>query len=159
MTSRIVLSLLTLCLIIFVLGLKSYQKIFNNDKRITTQRITQLDPKLIPPKVEEKKEEVKKEVSFKVALDTPELERAHQIYTQEGQCLQCHGQFGEGNPSEEAPIIGGQHSWYVEAQLNAFKSKKRVNKKMEPYIANLSAEDFKILAKYIEKMRVPKKAN
>jgi cytochrome c oxidase subunit 2 len=37
-------------------------------------------------------------------------------------CLACHGENGEGNPAIHSPTIGGQENWYVERQLQYFKS-------------------------------------
>jgi cytochrome c553 len=37
-------------------------------------------------------------------------------------CAQCHGSAGEGNPDVQAPAIAGLEQWYVEAQLEKFRS-------------------------------------
>ena len=47
-------------------------------------------------------------------------------------CIECHGQNGEGDKSQKAPRIGGQYSWYIISQLNAFKSGERKNPVMLP---------------------------
>ncbi len=36
-------------------------------------------------------------------------------------CVQCHGEQGEGNPLALAPGIGGFGAWYIEAQLRKFR--------------------------------------
>jgi cytochrome c oxidase subunit 2 len=38
------------------------------------------------------------------------------------QCAPCHGQNGEGNPTQIAPAIAGLPSWYVEHQLSNFRA-------------------------------------
>jgi len=37
-------------------------------------------------------------------------------------CKTCHGQFGEGNRALNAPAIAGLQGWYLERQLNNYKS-------------------------------------
>jgi cytochrome c553 len=37
-------------------------------------------------------------------------------------CAQCHGERGDGNPAALAPAIAGLDRWYVEAQLEKFRS-------------------------------------
>jgi cytochrome c oxidase subunit 2 len=38
------------------------------------------------------------------------------------QCAPCHGENGEGKPEQIAPAIAGLPSWYVEQQLQHFRS-------------------------------------
>ena len=45
--------------------------------------------------------------------------RGEQLY---GLCSQCHGERGEGNPDFLAPAIAGLERWYVQAQLEKFRS-------------------------------------
>jgi len=37
-------------------------------------------------------------------------------------CITCHGPNGEGNAALNSPAIAGQEIWYLESQLNNFKS-------------------------------------
>lgn len=68
-------------------------------------------------------------------------------------CVQCHGEQGEGNPAEKAPMIAGQFDWYIISSVKAFKEgKERKNPKMLPYIKNLSDQDIADLAAYISTM-------
>ncbi|MBT3584097.1 MAG: cytochrome c [Halobacteriovoraceae bacterium] len=67
-------------------------------------------------------------------------------------CVQCHGNSGEGKIEKSAPRIGGQHDWYIYSTLNLFKSGTRKNPDMNPYIANLTDQDFKDLAAYVSKL-------
>jgi cytochrome c553 len=71
---------------------------------------------------------------YKVVLNTADLKRAHELYTETGACLTCHGERGQGNTSEEAPLIAGQHDWYTYDQLVAMKKGERKNEKMQPYL-------------------------
>lgn len=40
-------------------------------------------------------------------------------------CAQCHGDAGEGKPEFRVPAIAGLPDWYVEAQLNKFRTGAR----------------------------------
>ena len=74
-------------------------------------------------------------------------------------CMACHGADGYGKKSQKAPMIAGQHEWYIEAQVKAIKSGARSNnntKKMVPYVKDLSDQDIKNLASYISQL--PKKS-
>jgi len=50
---------------------------------------------------------------------SPNLQAGQQSYAA---CAACHGQNGEGNQALNAPKIAGQQPWYLERQLNYFKS-------------------------------------
>ena len=64
-------------------------------------------------------------------------------------CIQCHGEKGEGNPSQKAPKLSGQHDWYVIKQVTEIKSGVRKNPEMLPHVAKLTEQDIKDLAAYI----------
>lgn len=64
-------------------------------------------------------------------------------------CIQCHGENGEGNPTQLGPKISGQHDWYVIKQVTEIKSGVRKNPTMLPFILKLTEEDIKDLAAYI----------
>ena len=68
-------------------------------------------------------------------------------------CIQCHGDKGLGVLEQKAPRIAGQHAWYIETQLNAFKARKRKNPKMYPFIKNLTDKDYKDLAAFVAQLR------
>lgn len=53
------------------------------------------------------------------ASTAQDLERGEALF---GLCSTCHGDVGEGNHSIEAPAIAGLPSWYVEAQLEKFRT-------------------------------------
>lgn len=40
-------------------------------------------------------------------------------------CAFCHGPQGQGGQALDAPPLAGREAWYVERQLNAFKSRTR----------------------------------
>lgn len=81
-------------------------------------------------------------------------------------CLGCHGQGGEGNfdwkssmatvPAVLAPAVGGQHSGYVVAQLQAFQSGQRSNdvgQVMRNFAGKLSAEEIQAVSDYISSLK------
>ncbi|MCM8611737.1 c-type cytochrome [Accumulibacter sp.] len=85
------------------------------------------------------------------ALD---LERAREIY---GPCAACHGEFGAGGKKGEYPRIAGQPPKYLEQQLKAFQSQRRVNLPMYPYTKEreLPDEDMKLVADYLAQIELP----
>lgn len=73
-------------------------------------------------------------------------------------CIACHGADGYGKKSQQAPMLAGQHSWYITKQVNDIKNKIRENSnanKMYPFVKNLSEQEIENLAAYIELL--PKK--
>ena len=89
-------------------------------------------------------------IFFSLSTYSADLKRGEKLYAS---CVQCHGKDGLGLEKEKAPRIAGQHAWYIETQLNAFKSKKRINKTMYPFIKNLSGQDYKDLAAFVSQLR------
>ncbi len=53
-----------------------------------------------------------------VSAASPELTKGKALYAT---CVACHQEDGRGNMAMKAPGIGGQESWYIEAQLKAYK--------------------------------------
>jgi cytochrome c553 len=84
-----------------------------------------------------------------VILDTEQLKSGSDLYKK---CIVCHGKSGEGKKSQNAPRIGGQFSSYLEEQIMAMQSGKRINQKMLPYIKKLSSQDVKDLSVYLSKI-------
>lgn len=71
-------------------------------------------------------------------------------------CISCHGGDGLGRKSQQAPMLAGQDSDYVQKQINDIVSGKRKNSntdRMMPYVKNLSASDIEKLALYIQSMK------
>ncbi len=68
-------------------------------------------------------------------------------------CSSCHAPNGSGNPAANFPSIAGQHTVYAEKQLKAFRDGSRandVNTMMQDVAGNLSDEDIKAVASYIQ---------
>lgn len=87
-------------------------------------------------------------LSCSTALMAQDAQRGQTLY-ENNNCMMCHGNNGQGIPSQQGPRIGGQHDWYLLTSLNNFKSKERKNPEMYPYIEALSEQDFKDLAAYV----------
>lgn len=70
------------------------------------------------------------------------------------QCIVCHGEKGDGNVSQKAPKLNGQHDWYIAKQLSDIKAGvTRKNPVMVPIVSKMSEQDFKDLAAYISKLK------
>lgn len=76
-----------------------------------------------------------------------DLTRAVEIV--EGKCFICHGTEGESS-SPVFPRLAGQHANYVARQLADYKSGKRKNDTMQAMVADLSADDMRLLGMYFE---------
>lgn len=89
-------------------------------------------------------------ISWTYAKVQGNVKKGQKLYKK---CVACHGKQGEGKKSLKAPKIGGQYSWYLLLQLQNFKTKKRVNPKMYPFIKNLSDKDFRDLSSYLATLK------
>ncbi len=85
------------------------------------------------------------------ALD---IEKAKEIY---GPCAACHGEFGAGGKKGEYPRIAGQQAKYLEQQLKAFQTQRRINLPMYPYAKEreLPDDDLKLVAAYLAQIVLP----
>lgn len=158
MTSRLVLFLIFLSVLTGILSLLSYQSYFEQDKRdLSLAAVEKEQAAIEAAKIAAAKaaEEAKKPKSsiYKLTLNTEALKKAHTLYTETGSCITCHGDKGQGDPNQEAPLIAGQYDWYIFDQLMHMKSKKRTNEIMEPFLESLSEEDLKLLSDYISRLR------
>ena len=62
-------------------------------------------------------------------------------------CATCHG--ADGLPVvEKAPIIHGQHAFYILTELRDYRAGRRANDTMAPIAKDLSDDDMKALATY-----------
>ena len=70
-------------------------------------------------------------------------------------CAGCHGPAGTGVPAQY-PLLGGQYSEYIEAQLKAFRSSERANdpnRMMRMTASRLSDAEIKAVSDYIAGLR------
>jgi cytochrome c553 len=88
--------------------------------------------------------------------NSPEAAAGRAIYTQGipaenvPACMVCHGGKGEGNSA--FPRLAGQHSAYIERQLEAFASNARANEIMHANSKNLTAEQIRDIAAYVRSL-------
>lgn len=66
-------------------------------------------------------------------------------------CSGCHGKHAQGGKGGEYPRLAGQRADYIEQQLHAFRTKKRLNIPMLPYTQprELSDQDIVDVAAYL----------
>ena len=67
-------------------------------------------------------------------------------------CSSCHGPTGSGIDSSKFPMLAGQHSKYLAAQLKAFRSGERandMNQMMRDVAKRLSDTDIEKVAGYL----------
>ena len=67
-------------------------------------------------------------------------------------CRECHGDNGAG--SATLPKIAGQHTLYVETQLNLFEERKRTNDnaQMQDIAKRLSSDEMRAVAEYLRSL-------
>ena len=71
-------------------------------------------------------------------------------------CAACHGPGGDGNPAALYPLVHGQHSTYIEAQLKAYRAGARQtdqNQMMRNITSTMSDEQIAAVASYIQGLR------
>ena len=69
-------------------------------------------------------------------------------------CFVCHGPNGASTQAE-FPILAGQHLYYLYVQMKDFKTGLRASAVMEEFVAVLSRDDMKILAKFFSEQTWP----
>ena len=97
------------------------------------------------------------------AAQAQDLARGEVVF---GYCTQCHGEQGWGEPLSLAPAIAGLPVWFVEGQLNKFRSGLRgthfddiAGMRMRPMSLSVkSEEDVKHVAAYVASLPVRKPA-
>jgi cytochrome c553 len=90
------------------------------------------------------------------AEGTPEFAKGQKLY--KDNCVQCHGEIGEGNAEKFYPLIMGQHYTYMLRQFEWIRDGKRrnANPDMVKQIANFTDEDMKAVINYVSRIPVPK---
>ena len=69
-------------------------------------------------------------------------------------CFACHGPNGASTQAE-FPILAGQHFFYLYVQMKDFKAGRRASAVMEEFVAGLSRDDMKTLAKFFSEQTWP----
>ena len=90
------------------------------------------------------------------AKGTPEFAKGEKLY--KDNCVQCHGDHGQGDPAKFYPLIMGQHYNYMVRQFEWIRDGKRrnANPDMVKQIAEFSDEDMKAVVNYVSRIPVPK---
>jgi cytochrome c553 len=90
------------------------------------------------------------------AAGTPQFAKGQKLYKEN--CVQCHGEKGEGNPEKFYPMIMGQHYNYMVRQFEWIRDGKRrnANPDMVKQIASFSDDDMKAVINFVSRMPVPK---
>jgi cytochrome c553 len=72
-------------------------------------------------------------------------------------CAACHGKNGEGGKDGTYPRLAGLDEAYIARQLNAFKSRARVNIPMDPYATEreLPESDIRDIARLLSQIELP----
>lgn len=72
-------------------------------------------------------------------------------------CATCHGELGQGDPSLNAPLLAGQYDWYLQRQLDNFRTELRgshehdvTGKPMQGFAMALSAEDVETISNWLQ---------
>ncbi|MEJ1354584.1 MAG: c-type cytochrome [Candidatus Sedimenticola sp. (ex Thyasira tokunagai)] len=86
----------------------------------------------------------------------PEFAQGKKLY--DDNCVQCHGDIGEGNADKFYPKIHGQHYNYMLRQFEWIRDGKRrnANPDMVKQIKEFSNKDMEMVINYVSRMPVPK---
>lgn len=88
-----------------------------------------------------------------LATEAQNLENGREIHIT---CAGCHGKYAQGGKNGEYPRLAGQRAGYIEDQLRAFRTRKRLNIPMLPYTEARVLPDADIvdIAAYLSGMRL-----
>ncbi len=87
---------------------------------------------------------------------SPEFEKGKQLYADN--CVECHGEAGEGSKEKFYPRLAGQHYNYMLRQFEWIRDGKRrnANPDMVEQINGFSDDDMKAVINYTSRIPVPK---
>ena len=81
-------------------------------------------------------------VAYLTSMEMPEPTKTVEGNVEDGKkayetCIPCHGAFGEGAQSLDAPRLSNQHDWYLVRQLENFKTGVRGSHQNDIYGAQM----------------------
>lgn len=84
-----------------------------------------------------------------------DLELGQRIY--EENCVDCHGERGQGVPEKHSPLLQGQHYRYLVRQFELIRDGKRHNadKEMVKQIQTFSTRDIEAVMDYTSRLKPP----
>ncbi len=157
--TRIILFTIFLSLCAFFLNLAGYRKahdkdvVLNRDHLIKTldnykkEQEAKLLAKTQKPQVEKKEEGLN--------LEDPKIKAAIAVYTGTGKCSSCHGDQAQGIESSKAPLLAGQHDWYlIDQYAQLGEGKRPAESAVIAAHKGLSDQEIKDVSKYISLLRV-----
>jgi cytochrome c553 len=85
----------------------------------------------------------------------PEFKEGEKLY--KDNCVECHGENGEGNDEKFYPKIHGQHYAYMLRQFEWIRDGKRrnANPDMVKQIEGFSDKDMQMVVNYVSRLKVP----
>jgi cytochrome c553 len=86
-----------------------------------------------------------------------DIERGKTLYARD--CVQCHGEQGEGNAEKFYPVLAGQHYKYLLRQIRDIAAKRRrnANPDMVKVVVAYTDEELQAVTDYMSTLRWPER--
>lgn len=158
--TRIILFTLFLCLCAFLLNLAGYKKVHDQSIVLNSEYLSKTLENNKKEKealllAKNKKAEPEEEKKAVLDMNDPKIKNGFTVYSEGKNCLSCHGEKAQGNPEVKAPLLAGQHDWYIIDQIAQIDSGKRAidNSALSAH-QGLTEQETKDVAKYISLLRL-----